>query len=97
MKLTLKQLKQLIREQVEEVGYSIQETDVEEAPRTSSPRIRLYAHKNKNGKIVYHIESDSGTHGLMTKEEILEWISDQLEGMEDRLMQGEVLDYLNRS
>jgi len=95
MKLTLKQLKQLIHEQVEE--YGMEEADEEEAPRTSSERIRLYAHKFKNGKIRYHIESDSGTHGLMTKEEILEWISDQLEGMEDRLMQGEVLDYLNRS
>jgi hypothetical protein len=92
MKLTLKQLKQLIREQVEE--YGMEEADEEEAPRTSSPRIRLYAHKNKNGKIRYHIESDSGTHGLMTKEEILEWISDQLEVMEDRLMEDEVLDYL---
>lgn len=87
MKITVKQLKKLIREQVEEVRLS-------NTPVSAGLPIHLYAHKKEDGTITFHIESDHvrinrnipgggnfDTYSEMDEKEILEWINNQLVGM----------------
>jgi len=94
VKLTLKQLKQLIHEQVEEYGMK----EVRRAPQSAGIPIHLYAHKNDDGSVSYHIESnyihinkdipggkDFDVYSSMDKESILEWVSKQLDNMKNEL------------
>lgn len=91
MKITVKQLKQLIREQVEEVRVS-------KAPVSAGLPIHIYAHKKKDGNITFHIESDyirknrnipgGGNFDIYSEKdekEILDWINHQLAEMKDML------------
>lgn len=99
MKITVKQLKQLIREQVEEMSAGMPE----ERRRTRHPvsaglPIHVYAHKKEDGTITFHIESDYvrinrnipgggnfDTYSEMDEKDILKWINNQLAQMKNQL------------
>ena len=91
MKITVKQLKQLIREQVEEVRLN-------NAPVSAGLPIHVYAHKKEDGTITFHIESDYvrinrnipgggnfDTYSEMDEKDILKWIKNQLAQMKSQL------------
>ena len=80
MKITVKQLKQLIREQVEEMSAGMPEKR-----RRAGLPIRIYANKLEDGTITFHIESRGETFSLKDEKGILDWINNRLAQMKDQL------------
>ena len=81
MKITVKQLKKLIREQVEEMSAGMPE----KRRRAGLPPIRIYAKKKDDGTITFHIESRGETFSLTDEEGILDWINNRLAQMKSQL------------
>ena len=94
MKITVEQLKKLIREQVEEMSAGMPE----KRRRAGLPPIRIYANKKDDGTITFHIESDYvrinrnipgggnfDTYSEMDEKDILKWIKNQLAQMKSQL------------
>ena len=87
MKITVRQLKQLIKEQVEEAGRkeapALKTPKANKIPVATNGKTQMWAQKNEDGSVVFWVKSSAGDHDLMSKEEMIDWFTSQVEDVEE--------------